>query len=222
VLKRPTILDLVIMALGGATVACLVPGGAAAQAERPAVTDFEPRAALCDRQTFLLETASEAAPWFAYLGDMRRGGAQVPDPDICPSSTLQQILGVLGAPDLPTAEGRRAALLASRAAGGVMAESAERGRDQEGTFRYRNDLVVAGFAWLLCPGTGAAQGECVAARIRELPDGILATSPVLCDFAQTREIPVDPAAPEDGILLCDRGDGTEGWLDRLRIATGGI
>jgi len=220
--QRLTISGLAMAVVGGIVLALVLRGGDVASADTPVVITFDPRAAMCDRQTFGLEAASEAEPWLAYLGQMRRGEAEVPDPDVCPSTTLQQILGILGAPDLPTAEGRRAALLASGAARGSMADSAERTRDPEGTFRYRNDLVVAGFAWLLCPGTGATQRDCVAARIAELPNEVLATSPVLCDFAQAPEMPRDPAAPEEGVLLCDRGDGAAGWLDRLMSATGAI
>lgn len=62
--------------------------------------DFDPSAAFCDRQTMVLLEVGEAEAWLDYLGGLRSGRSQPPDPDTCASTTLRSVFAAVTQPDL--------------------------------------------------------------------------------------------------------------------------
>lgn len=193
--------------------------------------NFMPQAAFCERQTFRLENITEIPKWLDYLGGLRSGRTGAPSAD-CPSSTLRAIIGILSSQDAAAARDARIAFAASYVSSAMEPDSVGRTLDHSGNFRYLNDLTLASFLWLLCPGTGDARGDCIDGLLRQLPAHYLRTSPVFCDFT---DLPLDatrteaiewPSGTVELPLLCsasgDSSSSGEGevkeWLARIETS----
>ncbi len=184
---------------------------------------FDPMEAFCDRQTFALESIGEVLPWLEYLSGMREARAAAPELD-CPSSTVRAIYNVFASPNEDAAKAQRHAFLYFYISKAMGQESSERAMDQDGSFRYLNDMTLASFGWLLCPGTGAARTECARGLFGSFPDEYLRTSPVLCDFSNGDKSAVEwPRTMDTPPLSCsprtpDRQAAAGAWLSDLHTA----
>ncbi|GGF86417.1 hypothetical protein GCM10007301_52840 [Azorhizobium oxalatiphilum] len=182
-----------------------------------AAQPFDAARAFCERQTFALETMAEVDPWLAYFSGLRTGRTPAPDDD-CPSRTVHTIISIVGSGSVEAAEASRAAFHGFYVTRAMEPQSAERRLDTDTSFRYRNDLVLAGFVWMLCPGRGPQQVACVKRVIEGFPARFLQTSPVFCDFAPGQPTQVEwPASPQTRPLTCAKGGNAtaadaEAWL----------
>jgi len=168
---------------------CLAVTGSAAAQE--ATMPFDPRAALCDRQTFRLGSVWEVHDWLDYLRGLRTGRTLPPDAETCPGGTLASVYDILSSPDRETAKTRLAALLTLHVSAALDPVSSSDAPDQANDFRYLNDLTAASFLWLLCPERGETKAGCVTEMALQLPEAFRRSSPVFCDFADP------PLAPEE-------------------------
>lgn len=212
-------------ALGGITILlCVMVSSASAQPE--ARQGFDPKAAFCDRQTFLLESIDEVLPWIDYLGGLREARTEAPELD-CPSATVRAIYDVFASPHEEAALAKREAFLMGYVAQAMEPASRPRALDQDGSFRYRNDMTLASFGWLLCPGTDEAQMGCMRSLVESLPAEYLETSPVFCDFTTGSKTGVEwPRVMEDPPLTCsprssDPGTSADVWLNEFHLSATG-
>ena len=185
---------------------------------------FDPGQAFCERQTFSLDNIGEVKPWLDYFSGLRNGRSDAPG-DSCQSNTVRSIVEMSRSSSVEIAEARREAILKSYIAKASEPNLAEKKYDVDGSFRYRNDLVLAGFTWLLCPSRGNERATCVKNIVLKFPDQFLSSSPVLCDFSRSTVKPIQ--WPEDRRklpLLCkNSGDfqtSVEAWLKDAAITFG--
>jgi hypothetical protein len=187
---------------------------------------FDPAKAFCQRQTFVLENINEVFPWLDYFSGLRNGRSPAPDHTVCASSTIRGILSIVGSGDLEMAKDRRSAFFWFYIGRAMEPELADRRIDTDGTFRYRNDIVLAGFIWFLCPGHKDQRYECVKENIGSFPDAFLKTSPVFCDFTESALADVEWPPNRDALpLVCNGGDSQislrqNAWIRRAEIALG--
>ncbi|MBB3948696.1 hypothetical protein GGQ73_004687 [Rhizobium skierniewicense] len=185
---------------------------------------FDPGKAFCERQTFSLETIGEIKPWLDYFSGLRNGRSDAPG-DSCQSSTVRSIVEMSRSSSVEVAEARREAILVSYIAKASEPELAEKKYDVDGSFRYRNDLVLAGFTWLLCPGRGTERATCVRNIVLKFPDQFLSSSPILCDFSRSEVKSIEwPEDRRELPLLCRNGGdsqvGPDAWLKAAAITFG--
>ncbi|WP_249740652.1 hypothetical protein [Agrobacterium rubi] len=185
---------------------------------------FDASKAFCDRQTFSLNNIREVKPWLDYFSGLRNGRSDAPG-DFCESNTVRSIVDMSRSSSLEVAEARREAILKFYIAKASEPDLAERKYDTDGSFRYRNDLVLAGFTWLLCPGKGNERAACVRNIIFKFPDQFLSSSPVLCDFSGSTVKSVQwPEDRRELPLLCRNGvdsqANVEMWLKQAAITFG--
>jgi hypothetical protein len=188
-------------------------------AQGSAPPSFDAARAFCDRQTFTLERIEEVVPWLDYFSGLRSRRSPAP-PDDCPSSAIRAVINITSSGSIEMAEALREGFFKSYVARAMEPNLADRRIDQDGTFRYRNDVVLAGFVWFLCPGRGDERVFCVKRVIAEFPDAFLKTSPVFCDFAELDSAKVEwPPNRQTNPLICAQGsfgDSTS-WLKRAEI-----
>lgn len=183
---------------------------------------FDPKQAFCERQTFALERMEEVSSWLDYVGGLRVARTEAPELNECPSSTVRAIYNIITAFGSEGVEGIRSGFLQFYVGRAVQPELVERVTDQDGSFRYLNDVTLASLAWLTCPGTGDAQLKCVRGIVEGFPEQFLETSPVFCDFARTFKADAVERPPErtGTMLLCAGATGAEtprpdAWLLEL-------
>ncbi|MBZ5762396.1 hypothetical protein LAV84_21010 [Rhizobium sp. VS19-DR104.2] len=187
--------------------------------------NFDAAKAFCERQTFALEDINEVKPWLDYFSGLRNGRSSSP-PDSCPSSTMRAIVGIVGSGSVEKAEDARAAFLSLYVSRGTEMELADRRRDSDGSFRYRNDIVLAGFVWLLCPGHSDQRLSCVKEVIHNFPAEFVSTSPVFCDFAGPKQGKVEwpPQRALYPLVCADNGqeksENSDAWLRQAGITLG--
>ncbi|MBP0614320.1 hypothetical protein [Jiella mangrovi] len=209
------------MAASALFLGALAAPGARADDPRP----FDAARAFCERQTFTLKSMDEVGPWLDYFSGLRNGRSPAPDVN-CPSSTVRAILNIVSSKTVEIAEAQRLALARFYVARAMEPELADRVIDPDGSFRYRNDIVLASFVWLLCPGRGEQRTACVTSVVKEFPDEFVETSPVFCDFAVHDAARVEwPAEREARPLLCARGGSLQSakpsaWLRKAAISLG--
>lgn len=184
---------------------------------------FDPQDAFCERQTFLLESVEEVLPWLDYVGGLRVARTEAPELD-CPSATVRAIYDVFASPSEPAALAKREAFLMLYVSQAMEPDTRQRALDRDGSFRYRNDLTLASFGWLLCPGTGEVQIECLRSILEGLPVAYLETSPVFCDFAEGERTRVEwPQVLDVLPLTCspssDAADPSRQWLNAFSVTT---
>lgn len=181
--------------------------------------EFDPRAAFCDRQTMVLLGVGEAEAWLDYLGGLRTGRSQPPDPDTCASSTLRSVFAAVTQPEM--AADLRLGLVRFYAQRAMEPDSAARAGDMTGAFRYLNDLTAASLLWLTCPSVEGSRVSCFGDVLAKLPSEYLETSPVFCDFAvdgrvQDVELPDHALEALPGLCTPDITNTIQNdWLDRL-------
>lgn len=197
----------------------------AAHAQEGVATPFDPAKSFCERQTFELETIGEVDPWLDYFSGLRSGRSATPA-ESCPSSTIRAILNIFGSGSVELAEDSRTAFFSMYVSRAMEPELTGRRLDTDGSFRYRNDIVLAGFVWLLCPGHGDERASCVKRNIEAFPAQFIQTSPVFCDFAELREDTVEwPPNREARALVCTltrntQAASSEAWLRQASITLG--
>ncbi|MDQ0458080.1 hypothetical protein [Rhizobium paknamense] len=206
----------VLSVLGCIPVASAASGGA---------QSFDAAKAFCERQTFVLEKLDEVKPWLDYFSGLRNGRSPAPDA-ACDSSTVRAILNIVGSGDMEKAKDSRSSFFAFYVARAMEPELADRRMDTDRSFRYRNDIVLASFVWLLCPGHADHRSACLKENVEAFPAEFLKTSPVFCDFAEggtaNIEWPPNPAALP---LMC-AGAGNSSvtaqnsWLKQATIILG--
>lgn len=190
------------------------------------VKSFDPAEAFCERQTFVLKNINEVLPWLDYFSGLRNGRSAAPDPKACGSSTIYAILNIVGSQNLEMAKDLRSAFLQFYVSRAMEPELADRRIDTDNTFRYRNDIVLAGFVWLLCPGHGDQRSECVKENVGAFPVSFLQTSPVFCDFAELAKAKVEwPPNRNNLPLVCASGGSSDtgsvkGWIRQASISLG--
>lgn len=183
---------------------------------------FDAARAFCDRQTFELESLNEVKPWLDYVSGLRTGRSTPPGDD-CASTTARAIVGVVASQTLEEAEAKREAFHGFYTAKALLPDSSERAEDTDGSFRYRNDVTLAGFVWFLCPGTGEDRRACVRETVSRFPDAFTRTRPVFCDFASSDAANVERvAARADLPLECfgSPAGAPEGWMERTANVLG--
>jgi len=148
-----------------------------------AVTTFDPSAALCERQTFRLETLEEVQIWYRYIAGLRTAETSLPAGP-CNSSTLRAIESILTSKDRVAAKGMLIGLIRLYVSSSMTPDSIQRALDRSGTFRYRNDATALSLLWLMCPENDSNKKACVIDIVSDFPDQYLETSPVFCDFAK--------------------------------------
>ncbi|MDQ0326323.1 hypothetical protein J2R99_002192 [Rhodopseudomonas julia] len=197
----------------------------AIQAQAAEAKPFDAAKAFCERQTFVLERIEEVGPWLDHFSGLRNGRSPAPDAN-CPSSTVRAILNVVTSSTLELAETQRSALFSFYVSRSMGPELGDRIVDPDGSFRYRSDVVLMSFVWLLCPGHGEERLSCVTGAIEGFPTQFVETSPVFCDFAALDKAKVEwPSNREVRPLVCASG-GTlqsaapEAWLRRAGIILG--
>jgi hypothetical protein len=178
---------------------------------------FDAAKAFCERQTFVLEKMDEVRPWLDYFSGLRSGRSPAPDAN-CASSTVRAILNIVGSENLEAAEASRSGLFRFYVGRTMETELADRRIDMDGSFRYRNDIVLAGFIWLLCPGHGEQRVSCVKRNIAEFPFQFVQTSPIFCDFSTFEESRVEwpPNQAAQPLVCADGGQArsvnSDAWL----------
>ncbi|UHS64193.1 hypothetical protein HRR99_22050 [Agrobacterium vaccinii] len=185
---------------------------------------FDPARAFCERQTFTLDNVQEVKPWLDYLSGLRNGRSEAPG-DECNSSTVRAIVNMSRSGSVERAEASRWALLQFYVSRAFESDLVEKRYDTDNSFRYRNDLLLSSFVWLLCPGKGNGRTACAKELILKFPDQFLSSSPVLCDFASGDMKSI--LWPEDrrGLpLLCSQDRNgqvdAEEWLEKAAINFG--
>lgn len=187
--------------------------------------DFNPAKSFCERQTFVLEDMDEVDPWLNYLSGLRNGRSPVPEAD-CPSSTIRTILNITSSASIEMAEDSRFAFFQFYVARAMESELAERRIDTDGSFRYRNDIVLAGFIWLLCPGHGEKRKACAKNIISAFPVDYIRSSPVFCDFSgiETARVEWPPSRSSLPLVCADSLDtqsaSPDVWLSRAAKSLG--
>lgn len=187
---------------------------------------FDAARSFCERLTFVLQDVHEVEPWLDYFSGLRDGRSPPPAMN-CPSSTVRAIVNIVGSGSVEFAEASRSGLFSFYVARAMETELTDRRLDFDGSFRYRNDIVLAGFVWLLCPGHGEQRTLCVKSNVGDFPIQFLQTSPVFCDFAAFAAEKVEwPTDREVRPLVCARNktektSGSEGWLIQAAAELGG-
>ena len=161
----------------------LLSAAAVSHAQDSPAASFDAGKAFCDRQTFTLETLQEVVPWLDYFSGLRSGRSPAPR-DNCPSSTVRAVINIVSSDSTEKAEALREGFFRFYVARATEPDLAERRNDSDGAFRYRNDVVLAGFVWMLCPGQGSQRVSCVNKTISGFPKQFLQTSPIFCDFTE--------------------------------------
>lgn len=193
-----------------------------ANAQNTEASRFDPEAAFCERQSFLLESLDEVLVWIDYVGGLREARTNAPELD-CPSATVRAVYDVLASPTEEAALAKRHAFFIGYVSQAMEPESRQRAMDPDGSFRYLNDLTLASFAWMLCPGRDDVQTQCLRSIVEELPDQYLETSPVFCDFAIGPKSDVEwPRVIDELPLTCHPRSGdarasADAWLNEFYV-----
>ncbi|MES5099689.1 hypothetical protein ABUK73_15790 [Agrobacterium sp. BA1120] len=215
--ERGTMLRPLIQAgLCLAAFSTLIASAVASRAEDSPAPSFDAASAFCDRQTFTLEKIEEVVPWLDYFSGLRSRRSPAPQ-DNCPSGAIRAVINITSSGSIEMAEALREGFFKSYVARAMEPDLADRRIDQDGTFRYRNDVVLAGFVWFLCPGRGDERVSCVKQIVAGFPDEFLKTSPVFCDFAEFDSAKVEwPSNRQTNPLVCAQSNFPDptSWLDR--------